>query len=125
MTTKICRLIDKNISFYGEDCKIKKKYADVVFAHAYANREDLSIGMCVTPFEPEKYQLIMQQALADAAEMEEINDYINIGIRKNRNETYEKVKQYFDDLIVPKESRSLVKIIRSGVLAAIVTDDWT
>ncbi len=116
--TKICRLIDDNIDIYGKECKARKRYSPLAFYHAYQNWESLEIGQEPEPYEPEKIARYLISMHEETAE-----DYFDAGIRRCRNELYRQLDQFFLDTEVPKDCKQVARVLRSGVLATVMTGE--
>lgn len=110
--TKICRLIDAHIDFYGHESKVRKRYSPIAFYHAYQNYDAWDNGTPLTPYEPEKIAKYLIELDKRTAE-----DYYKEGYRKCQEKMYKDLTVFFCETEVPKDSRQVARALRSGVLA--------
>ncbi len=113
-------MIDSMPDRYGEYARVGTRYSVLAFTDAYMNYKAYENGEELPPFDPTKAKDYFIESLT-----EDKTDYLEAGIRKCRNALYEEVQEYFNDLIVPRESKAVARSIKLAVLAIILTGEVT
>lgn len=107
LTTQICRLVDSHPERYGVYARLGTRYSTDAFADAYKYKRELETGKTVPEFHSKEL------------EEEDRKDCYLSGARAMKNEIYDGVDDYFKHTKFPDPE--LARVIRLGVLSAIVT----